>query len=85
MTNHNLRELFPNIISELPLTQLHSDLSCPISGHQREEPPSLEILKIHPDTVQGNLVQVAMIEHGGLTRYLQRFLPTPTALRFYDL
>ena len=38
MTDHPLgEEPFPNVQSELALTQLHSIPSCPIAGHQREE------------------------------------------------
>ncbi|KAK4825531.1 LOW QUALITY PROTEIN: hypothetical protein QYF61_000108 [Mycteria americana] len=38
VTDHPLsEEPFPNALSELALTQLHSISSCPIAGHQREE------------------------------------------------
>ena len=38
MTDHPLsEEPFPSVQSELPLMQLHSISSCPVSGHQGEE------------------------------------------------
>jgi len=38
MTDHHLNEEpFPNVQSQLPLTQLHSISLRPVAGHEREE------------------------------------------------
>ena len=65
VTGHPLsEEHFPNVQSELPLTELHSISSCLITGHQRAEiniSPSTahleEIVDCHEVTSQPSLLQ----------------------------